>query len=219
MRWFGVVLWLLLLVPDGASGAPIWLENGAIRGAAPMMTWKQLRDKGVEKQDRDFSCGAASLATLLRGYYGIAATEDEVLGYLQTQDGATSLFELVNAANEGWSIAAQGVALDFEGLRRLQRPTLVYLEVQGQGHFSIVRGIDADGAVWLADSSWGNRLLSRRQFSALWDTREHDRLRGRALIFGPAPEGAQISQPWFRKERLQWHIRHPGCRNCRAGLL
>ena len=32
--------------------------------------WKQRRDEGIVKQDKDFSCGAASLATLWNYYYG-----------------------------------------------------------------------------------------------------------------------------------------------------
>ncbi|ENS7173602.1 peptidase C39, partial [Neisseria gonorrhoeae] len=35
-----------------------------------MQSWKARRDFNIVKQDLDFSCGAASVATLLNNFYG-----------------------------------------------------------------------------------------------------------------------------------------------------
>ena len=44
-----------------------------------VQSWKALRDKGIVKQDLDYSCGAASIATLLNQQYGQEVTEAQVL--------------------------------------------------------------------------------------------------------------------------------------------
>lgn len=41
---------------------------------APIQSWKTLRDKNIVKQDLDYSCSAASLATLLTEFYGQSIT-------------------------------------------------------------------------------------------------------------------------------------------------
>jgi len=47
--------------------------------AGDFRTWKELRDTGIEKQNLDVSCGAAAAATILRAYYGVAVSEQEIL--------------------------------------------------------------------------------------------------------------------------------------------
>ncbi len=41
--------------------------------------WVEIRNKNLVKQDTDYSCGAASIATVLSNYYNIKTTEKEVL--------------------------------------------------------------------------------------------------------------------------------------------
>ncbi len=45
----------------------------------PIVTWTEIRDQNVVLQQRDFSCGAAALATVLRYYWGKDIQEDDVL--------------------------------------------------------------------------------------------------------------------------------------------
>jgi len=47
--------------------------------AGDFRNWKELRDTGIEKQNLDVSCGAAAAATILRAYYGVAVSEQEIL--------------------------------------------------------------------------------------------------------------------------------------------
>ncbi|MDO4682044.1 MAG: hypothetical protein Q4B17_04555, partial [Lautropia sp.] len=42
----------------------VLLAAQATVGQIPVRSWKRLRDRQIVKQDQDFSCGAASLATL-----------------------------------------------------------------------------------------------------------------------------------------------------------
>ena len=47
------------------------LKTTSLNGSIGVTSWKALRDFRVVKQEFDYSCGAASVATLLNGFYGL----------------------------------------------------------------------------------------------------------------------------------------------------
>jgi len=51
------------------------LRGPSLAGSVKVKSWKALRDERVVKQDLDYSCGAASLATVLNEYYGQPITD------------------------------------------------------------------------------------------------------------------------------------------------
>lgn len=212
-----VYKWMMvLLVSLQGPSAFAWIEEGSFRGPLPLVSWKQLRDRELSKQQLDFSCGAASLATLLNFYHGVPTNEATILSLLHTNDAAASFQELADVARNYYGLEAQGYALSVDMLKTVQQPVLVYLKVRGNDHFSVLRGIDENGQVWLADSGWGNRLLTAHQFKSMWSTREDPVYVGKILLL----KGIGLENPdYFVRESLQQHIRRSTCRNCRAGLL
>src|SRR5579863_6995597 len=64
-------------------------------------SWKDIRDRNVVKQDRDYSCGAASLCTLLRYYWGDNVKEQKVL---DTLDGMLKPDERKDRIKNGLSM-------------------------------------------------------------------------------------------------------------------
>lgn len=135
----------------------------------PIQSWKTLRDARVVKQDLDYSCGAASLATLLNEFYGQSLTEEALLKVMDKGDLRAS-FEDMQRALPQFGFKAQGFAASYEQLMKLKAPVIVYLKHRRDDHFSVLRGIDAN-TVWLADPSLGNRTYSREQFLEMWHTR------------------------------------------------
>lgn len=166
----------------GSAGEAL-LSTATLKGAVAVKTWKQLRDQRVVKQDLDYSCGAASLATVLNEYYGMAVTEAQLLSFME-QDGAASFRDLAAVAR-AYGLRAWGVAVSFDQLRRLKLPAIAYLRYRGDDHFSVIRGVTVDGGVSLADPSWGNRHFTARQFLNMWETRPDDRLSGKVLLLLP----------------------------------
>lgn len=215
MRRLLCVLALAALAPQQGWA---WLaEQGAIRGSLPLQDWRTLRDQGVHKQDLDYSCGAASLATLLEGYFGIETTEQAVLQRLPLRQGRTSFADLAAVVRADYGLQAAGYALNFAQLQQLGRPVLLYLQVRGQDHFSVLRGIEPSGAVWLADPSWGNRLLTRTQFEAIWYTRPVDSLPGKILLLESTAGATTLREDYYQTTRLAQEIRRARCRFCRGG--
>ncbi|MDO5102600.1 MAG: hypothetical protein Q4D91_06835 [Lautropia sp.] len=59
------------------QGALLLTQSAA--GQVKVKSWKTLRDDGIVKQDLDYSCGAASAATLLNSFYGQKISEKQFL--------------------------------------------------------------------------------------------------------------------------------------------
>lgn len=175
-----ILFMLCSLIVPFADAA--WLQTSSLRGDVPVQSWQVLRNAKVVKQDSDYSCGAASLATILQFQYGQAVGEEAILKAFD-KSNAASFSDMARVLPQ-FGFKGVGVALDYAQLAKLKIPVVVYLRYRGDDHFSVLRGIDAK-YVALADPSWGNRTFSKADFTAMWHTREGDTLRGKALLVLP----------------------------------
>lgn len=138
-------------------------------------TLKELRDVHLVRQQLDFSCGAAALATLMSYYYGEQTSEQELLDLLDIQiekltpeqiarkkRSGFSLLDLKNVAQQKGYRGA-GFQLSLAQLRQLVAPVIVYLHPSDYHHFAVLRGIAGD-RVFLADPSRGNLRMSTARF-------------------------------------------------------
>lgn len=180
-RWFTASLLLAAVLPLCAHSFPFAEENPIAYGKVKIQSWKAQRDFNIVKQDLDFSCGEASVATLLNNFYGQTLTE-EVLKKLDKEQMRAS-FEDMQRIMPDLGFEAKGYALSFEQLAKLKIPVIVYLKYRKDDHFSVLRGIDGN-TVLLADPSLGHVSMSRAQFLDAWKTREGN-LAGKILAVVP----------------------------------
>ena len=181
-------LWFIFMCGLSFSAAhAAYLATPSAHGEVAARSWKELRDAHVVKQDQDFSCGAASLATLLNEYYGLSLTEAQILKDMNKPDMMANFEDMARVVG-GYGFKSGGVALSYEQLAKLTVPVVVYLQHRGQDHFSVLRGISAT-QVQLADPSWGNRIFSKAQFLAMWETRGDEQLKGKILLVLPLRAG------------------------------
>jgi len=151
-----------------------------------LKSWKTIRDEGIVKQDLDYSCGAAGIATILNQFYGQSISEQEILKVLDNGDTRASFADMQRAL-PSFGFKAQGFASTYEQLRGLKAPVLVYLKHRTTEHFSVLKGI-GENAVHLADPSLGHVTLSKSQFLNIWNNHDsdiEDALRGRFLAIVP----------------------------------
>lgn len=145
-------------------------------------TWKDSRDDKVTKQDVDYSCGASSLSTILTYFYQNPKTESEILTDMALDDVMASFLDLAKVS-EKYGYTARGMTMDYETLAKIKIPAIVYVNHKRSDHFSVVRAIDGQN-VYLSDSSWGNRTLTRKQFEKLWLTTDNHTA-GKVLLILP----------------------------------
>lgn len=150
---------------------------------------RTLRDRGVVRQQRDYSCGAAALATLLTYGLGDKVDEETILRAViepmseqqlaDLQKNGLSLRHLqIVAEDRGFN--AQGFRLRADQLPRLSRPVVVFVRPGGYPHFAVLKGVH-DGIAHLADPSLGNVRMPLDRFIEQW-TDPADRA-GRGVIF------------------------------------
>lgn len=139
-------------------------------------SWKDLRDRNVVKQNRDYSCGAASLCTLLQYYWGDKVTEQKVLDAIDAMlkpaerreriKNGLSLTDLRRVSVKLGYLASIGT-LTFEQLSKSKIPVLVPLTIGKFNHFAIFRGTDGYYA-YLADPARGNIRTPIDEFAKQW---------------------------------------------------
>ncbi|PYG53424.1 putative double-glycine peptidase [Rhizobium sp. UGM030330-04] len=101
----------------------------------------------------------------------------------------TASFSTIKQAVGKFGFRAVGLVLTFAQLRQLRNPVIVYLDLHGEGHFSVVRGIRSDGLVRLADPSWGNQTLGAYRFQEMWVGAENT---GKVLTILPKKHGVPV---------------------------
>lgn len=177
-----------LLPANSLNAAPAFNDNPLTYGKVAVQSWKTRRDFNIVKQDLDYSCGAASVATLLNNFYGQRLTEAEVLKKLDKNEMRAS-FEDMRRIMPELGFEARGYALSFEQLAQLKIPVIVYLKYRKDDHFSVLRGISND-TVLLADPSLGHISMGKAQFLNAWKTRGGN-LEGKILAV--LPKEAELS--------------------------
>jgi uncharacterized protein len=139
-------------------------------------TLKELRDLHVVKQQEDYSCGAAALATLMIYYFGEGTSEKEILNLLQSglseeekktkMQRGFSLLDLKQVA-EKKGYQAAGFKLTMSQLAQVTTPVIVFVEPLTYKHFAVYRGFDR-GRVYMADPARGNLRMSLGRFLDEW---------------------------------------------------
>lgn len=161
--------------------ATVFATSSAIAADIPQRaSWQQLKNQNIVKQDQDYSCGSASMATILTYFYNQPTTEKQVIDSIGHQKQMASFKDLANVATKKGFIG-RGINADFNALKKLKIPAIVYLVKDGNEHFSVLKTIDSR-RVYLADPSFGNISLTHQQFKQLWQTKDNT---GKILLVLP----------------------------------
>jgi predicted double-glycine peptidase len=169
---------LLFACTGGIGVAEEWPLDpaGGIVVAKKRHTLKELRDRYVVKQELDYSCGAAVLATLMRYYYGDDTSEREILELLNVRLRTLPRADLLRKQRSGFSLLdlkivaeqkgykAAGFELSLDQIGKLVAPVVVYVRPLGYDHFAILRGVAGD-RVLLADPARGNLSMNTSRFA------------------------------------------------------
>lgn len=168
------------MATSGCSTAPVSLQGNRFYFSPdydvgmPVASMLERRYQRVVRQQYDFSCGAAALATLLTYHYGDTQSEQSVfLGMWadgdrdQIRKVGFSLLEMKRYL-QGRGIGSDGFRVTLEQIANARIPGIVLITIDGYRHFVVIKGMDTD-TVLLGDPSLGIRRLSRREFSKIWN--------------------------------------------------
>ncbi|WP_425600798.1 C39 family peptidase [Frateuria edaphi] len=151
------------------------LPNGGLY-AHPVESMQEARYRNLVRQETDYSCGAAALATILRYAYHLDVDEAVVIqGMLGLSDEnlvkqrGFSLLDIKHYV-EALGMRGRGYRVDESRLRSLRVPGLVLMDVRGFRHFVVLKQVQGN-TVELADPMLGNRSLSIAEFLQAWQSR------------------------------------------------
>jgi predicted double-glycine peptidase len=137
---------------------------------------KEARYRSTVRQQYDYSCGSAAVATLLSYHFDYPVSEQLAFDQMyRTGDQARirregfSLLDIKRfLASQGF--AADGFELPLEKLAEAGLPAIVLVVEKGYHHFVVIKGVRPD-RVLLGDPSGGTRAVGRAAFDAMWQNR------------------------------------------------
>lgn len=137
---------------------------------------REMKFKNIVPQQYDFSCGAASAATILKYVYGVEDVSEAEITKDMIDKGDQELirkkgFSLLDLKKyaERRGFQANGYKVKPENLPKLKIPTIVLVTTRkGYTHFVVFKGIKGERA-YLADPAVGNKSVSIEDFVKSWD--------------------------------------------------
>jgi len=138
--------------------------------------WIELRQRNIVMQQRDYSCGAAALATVGKYYWGDNVDEDL---FLRALDSILTDEEIADRIENGLAMSdlrRAAVAVGYQAvvgkttfvkLMEVRVPVIVGISPGGHDHFVVYRGTDGEW-VYVADPIRGNVRMPIREFTKQW---------------------------------------------------
>lgn len=164
----------VLLLWSVADAGTIWLPDGAGSSNVPARSLLEGRFSQVVRQQYDFSCGSAALATLLTYHYdretGEQDTFDAMYAAGDKEKIATAGFSLLDMKRylESIGYQADGYQASLETLENAAVPAIALINYRGYRHFVVVKGVN-DDEVLIGDPALGIKYMSRAAFEGHWE--------------------------------------------------
>lgn len=162
-----------------AAQYAVALDIPGIGGAGftvPVASMKELKFQATMRQQFDFSCGSAAVATLLTHHYGHPVSEQFVFEQMFANGDQRKIrkegFSLLDMKRfltaQGYK--ADGFQLPLEKLVDAKLPAIVLVSEKGYHHFVVIKGVAA-GRVLIGDPANGTRSLPRAVFDQIWTSK------------------------------------------------
>ncbi len=185
----GLITALVLATGRGEAQFAGYLPGaGMVR--IPIVSMRGEQFLGIVRQHTDYSCGAASVATILKYGYDIQnATEDSVIdGMLKVSDPTVVRqrgFSLLDIRNyvDALGLSGAGFKIPYTALLRIRVPTVILLNEDGYQHFVVFRKATPE-YTWVADPIRGNQRFRSDVFEGMWN--------GIIFVIAPGPNHAIV---------------------------
>ncbi|MBI1891316.1 MAG: C39 family peptidase [Burkholderiales bacterium] len=144
--------------------------------SVPVVSMKEGRFLSTLRQQLDFSCGSAAIATLLTHHYGYPVGEQAIFQEMFAKGDQNKIrregFSLLDMKRflEARGFAADGFIQPLDKLSSARIPAIVLISEKGYFHFVVVKGM-RDGRILIGDPANGTRAIARDRFEAMWVNR------------------------------------------------
>jgi len=197
---FFILLTLLVVVLPAAAGFVSVPGTSGSPFSVKVTSMKEARFRATIRQQYDFSCGSAALATLLTYHYEDVVSEGDVFKAMFEAGNQEKIrregFSLLDMKNylEGNGYKAAGYRVSLDRLAEIGVPAIVLINIKGYKHFVVVKGVSKQ-EVLVGDPSTGARTIPRADFESMWN----------GLIFVLLNK-KNIAQNHFNRDQ-EWHVK------------
>lgn len=172
----------------------------------PIKSWLELKNQNMIKQEYDYSCGSATLATILKYYYNLEIDERIVLDGVLKSKGLSkenknefensyislSFYDLATYTNS-LNFKAIGLSLSLDSLKELQVPVILFIKIRKDEHFTVYKSMD-ENFVYLSDPTFGNIKISIAKFKEMFYQREDLTHPGKILAIIPKSDDVKVNK-------------------------
>ncbi|AWI81686.1 peptidase C39 [Parazoarcus communis] len=139
----------------------------------PTVSLKEARFLSTLRQQYDFSCGSAAVATLLTHHYDQTVGESKVFEVMYEHGNQEKIrregFSMLDMKRylDHLGYRAEGVEASLDQLASASVPAIALIQENGYAHFVVIKGV-RDGKVLLGDPALGTRVMKRQAFEKIW---------------------------------------------------
>ncbi len=188
-------------VPSVGVAGPVVIQGAGGSFSVPIMSLKERRWTNVVRQQYDFSCGSAAVATLLTYHYETPIDEATVFEEMFVHGDQAKIraegFSMLDIKQflDRRGLKSDGFRMSLDKLAEIGVPAIVLINVGGYRHFVVIKGIESK-RILVADPAFGTTIWPRDRFEAAW---------GGGIILA-AREGIDVAQVHFG-DIPDWQIR------------
>ncbi len=195
---------LALTTPTGTRSGEVTVTGIGGDFNVPITSLKERRFLTVVRQQYDFSCGAAAIATVLTYHYNRPTGEEEVFKAMYEVGDQPTIrtqgFSMLDMKRylDKLGFHSDGFRLKIERLHEIAVPMVTLVDIGGYKHFVVVKGM-TNGRVLVGDPAFGILVMDRDKFEAIWN--------GTALAIRDKPYEAR--KQFNKAEEWSVHPRAP----------
>ncbi|MDR5866551.1 C39 family peptidase [Halomonas koreensis] len=197
----GVILSAWLLGHGtGAEAGPVTIANPFGTFQVEAKSLAEISWEGVVRQQYDFSCGSAAVATLLTHHYDRPTTEAQVFETMIREGDREQIetygFSMLDMKRylDAQGLPSDGFEITLDDFIRIGVPAITLVDTGGYKHFVVVKGVDARH-VLVGDPAAGTVVVPRETFETLWSNK----------VLGIRSE-VELAKRHFNSER-DWRVR------------
>lgn len=156
------------------SHAQVSVVDGGARYGLKVTSLRDIPFRTVVRQQYDYSCGSAALATLLRHHYGLEVSEGQIFQDMYATGDQAKIrklgFSLLDMKRylEHHGLHADGYRATLDQMETAKAPAITVVRIGAYRHFVVIKGVRGD-QVLVGDPALGLKAYSRVEFSKIWN--------------------------------------------------
>jgi len=163
-----------VLTPPSARAEEFAMLTGGGLARLDIQNYKERKFITTVRQEYDFSCGSAAVATLLSFHYDRQTSEQDAFTAMWAVGNKKRIRELgfslleMKGYLKALNYRSDGFKLTLDRIREIGVPGIALINTNGYRHFVVIKGVTSRKVIY-GDPALGITSKSRKAFEKTWD--------------------------------------------------